>query len=83
MYLHIDTKTAISAQNLIGIFDMERTTTTQPTRIYLEHAERHGEVVESKLPGLPRSFVVHARAGKQKVILTVVSPTTIFERTIS
>jgi len=78
MYIMVDKKTAILSKNLIGIFDLERTTTNNITRQFLDNAQKKDEVVQ-KVPGIPRSFIISYKNGKQQVQLNIVSSSTIGE----
>jgi len=76
LYIMIDKKTTIKLANLIGIFDLERTTTNNITRQFLDNAQKMGEVIQN-VPGIPRSFIVTEKSGKQTVQLCIPASMTI------
>jgi len=58
MYIHIGGDYTISDRYILGVFDLDQTTTgTKDTVQYLNEAERSGRI-EMVSPELPRSFVV-------------------------
>ncbi len=58
MYLSIGNDMAVRDSSLIGIFDMDNTSTSKRTRIFLKLAQENGEVVPCD--DLPKSFIVTA-----------------------
>ena len=58
MYLSIGNDMAVRDTSIIGIFDMDNTTTAKRTREFLETAEQEGQVVPCD--DLPKSFVLTA-----------------------
>ena len=58
MYLSIGNDMAVRDSSIIGIFDMDNTTTSKRTREFLEKNEQEGQVVPCD--DLPKSFVVTA-----------------------
>ena len=61
MYLSIGNDMAVRDRSIIGIFDMDNTSTSKRTRAFLAEAERNGEVVPCD--DLPKSFVLTAEYG--------------------
>ena len=47
MYLHIGLNYLIKTKYIVGIFDMENTTTSSITKRFLADAEKFGEVVSA------------------------------------
>ena len=56
-YLHIGMNVMVDPRRVIGIFDLDNTSTSRRTREFLQGAEREG-VVQSACEDIPRSFVV-------------------------
>ena len=82
MYVHIGNDHLVRLKDIIGIFNIERTTVSQYTREYLSMAAlRRSEV--SCTNDLPRSFVVtfDKKDLSEKVYVSRVSAATIAERT--
>ena len=56
-YLHIGMNLMVDPRRVIGIFDLDNTSTSRHTRRFLDGAEKEG-VVQSACEDIPRSFVV-------------------------
>ena len=56
-YLHIGMNVMVDPRRVIGIFDLDNTSTSKLTRRLLDGAEKEG-VVQSACEDIPRSFVV-------------------------
>ena len=56
-YLHIGMNVMVDPRRVIGIFDLDNTSTSTLTRRFLDGAETEG-VVQSACEDIPRSFVV-------------------------
>ena len=78
MYLSIGNDMAVRESSLIGIFDMDNTSTSKRTRQFLKQAESNGEVVPCD--DLPKSFVLTAEYGFNRVYLTALSTQTLEKR---
>ena len=57
MYLNIGNDMSVRDSSIIGIFDMDNTSTSKRTRAFLERAEQEGRVVWS-CDDLPISFIL-------------------------
>ncbi len=79
MYLHLGQNTVVRTASVVGIFDIENTSTSRLTRSYLSQAEKAGQVVNVSTE-LPKSFVV-CREGKRTVVyISQISPATLKKR---
>ena len=78
MYLSIGNDMAVRTSSVIGIFDLDNTSTSKRTREFLERAEAEGEVVPCD--DLPKSFVVTAEYGLNRVYLTSLTSATLEKR---
>ena len=78
MYLSIGNDMAVRDTSIIGIFDMDNTTTSKRTREFLENAEQEGQVVPCD--DLPKSFVLTAEYGLSRVYLTSLNSSTLERR---
>ena len=78
MYLNIGSDMAVREKSIIGIFDMDNTSTSRRTREFLEKAEKEGQVVPCD--DLPKSFVLTAEYGLDRVYLTSLSSSTLEKR---
>ena len=78
MYLSIGNDMAVRDKSIIGIFDMDNTSTSKRTREFLNRAEKEGGVVPCD--DLPKSFVLTAEYGLSRVYLTALAPATLEKR---
>ena len=78
MYLSIGNDMAVRESSIIGIFDMDNTSTSKRTREFLNKAEQEGLVIPCD--DLPKSFVVTAEYGLNRVHLTALSSQTLEKR---
>ncbi len=58
MYLHLGQDTVVSAETIIGIYDMDTSTVSKWSREYLNRAEKEGRVINVSFFDLPKSFIV-------------------------
>lgn len=78
MYLSIGNDMAVRESSIIGIFDMDNTSTSKRTRDFLEEAEKQGQVVPCD--DLPKSFLLTAEYGFSRVYLTALGSQTLEKR---
>ena len=79
-YLHIGQNVMLEEKRIIGIFDLDNTTTEKDTRRFLQNAEREG-VVQSACDDIPRSFLVCDHPyHRQIVYLSQLNPQTLQKR---
>ena len=78
MYLSIGNDMAVRDSSIIGIFDMDNTSTSRRTREFLDKAEAEGQVVPCD--DLPKSFIVTTEYGFERVYLTTLSASTLEKR---
>ena len=80
MYIHLGQETVIKSKDVIGIFDLETTTISKNTRLFLEKAEKNKEV-ETVSYELPKSFIIcSSEKRKQKVYISQISSSTLLKR---
>lgn len=78
MYLSIGNDMAVREKSIIGIFDMDNTSTSKRTRAFLEQAEKEGQVVPCD--DLPKSYVLTSEYGMTRLYLTALSSQTLEKR---
>ena len=78
MYLSIGNDMAVRSSAVVGIFDMDNTTTSKRTRIFLEKAQKEGMIVPCD--DLPKSFVVTVEYGMVRVYESTLSASTLEKR---
>ena len=80
MYLHIGRNVTVDSRRIIGVFDMDNTTTSRHTRRFLQQAEQEGQVITC-CDDLPRSFLLCDHPyHRQIVYLSELTPTTLQKR---
>lgn len=84
MYLHLGNEEIVRVDEVVGIFDIDNTSTSKTTRRYLAGAEKEGIVV-NVTQELPKSFVVTApkkdgRKKRGKVYISQISSQTLKRR---
>ena len=78
MYLNIGSDMAVRDRSIIGIFDMDNTSTSKRTREFLTNAEKEGQVVPCD--DLPKSFILTAEYGLNRIFLTSLGSATLEKR---
>ena len=78
MYLDIGKDMAVRDRSIIGIFDMDNTTTSARTREFLNAAEQEGQV--NPCDELPKTFILTSEYGFHRVHLTGYSTATLEKR---
>ena len=77
MYLHLGQSVVVPYGDIIGLFDMDNTTSSHLTRQMLERAEKAGRVI-NVAEDLPKSFVLcRGRDGQNVVYLSQLSTATL------
>lgn len=69
---------AVRESSIIGIFDMDNTSTSKRTREFLEKAEKEGQVIPCD--DLPKSYILTSEYGFHRVHLTAYSSQTLEKR---
>ena len=78
MYLPIGNDMAVRDSSIVGIFDMDNTSTSKRTRGFLAKAQKDGLIVPCD--DLPKSFIVTAEYGLTRVYETTLSSATLEKR---
>ena len=79
MYIHLGNEMVVKDNEIIGIFDMETTTVSKNTRLFLEKAEKQKKVINVSYE-LPKSFIVTNDKNKSRVYISQISPQTLQKR---
>lgn len=80
MYLHLGADISVNKKYIVGIFDLENTSTSKKTREYLKRITSEGKVTDVSSADLPRSFVVTVENGKERVYISPISSQTLLKR---
>ena len=78
MYLSIGNDRAVRDSSIIGIFDLDNTSTSPRTREFLNHAEQEGQVIPCY--GLTKAFVLTDEYGFHQLHLTELNSATLEKR---
>ncbi len=78
MYLSIGNDMAVRASSVVGIFDMDNTTTSKRTRAFLETAQKEGQIVSCD--DLPKAYVVTVEYGMTRIYESTLSAATLEKR---
>lgn len=80
MYLHLGQNEIVPTSRVIGIFDLDKCSTSHRTRDFLAAAEREGVVLDVS-GDLPKSFVVCDHPYHEQIIyLSQLNPSTLRSR---
>lgn len=79
MFLHLGNDVVVRESDIIGIFDMENTTTSKQSRNFLSSAEKNGEVINVSYE-LPKTFVVCQDGERTTVYISPISSATLLKR---
>lgn len=79
MYLHLGNETVIQGRDIVGIFDIEKTSTGQITRDFLRNAEKR-LLITNVTNELPKSFVVTQGKNDARVYISQISAATLQKR---
>ena len=79
MYIHLGNETVVKDNEIIGIFDMETTTVSKNTRLFLEKAEKQKKVINVSFE-LPKSFVLCGKKKNTLVYISQLSSSTLYKR---
>ncbi|HHX72550.1 MAG TPA: DUF370 domain-containing protein [Clostridiales bacterium] len=79
MYLHLGLDKVVLSRDVIGIFDLDNTTTVPATREFLSLSEKNGTLVTIGTD-LPKSLILCQENGQNKVYISQISPQTLVKR---
>jgi extracellular matrix regulatory protein B len=79
MYLHLGQNTVIPKSSVIGIFDMDNTTSSHITRKFLNELEKSESII-NVADDIPKTFVLCNEMGKTTVYLSQLSSQTLLKR---
>lgn len=79
MYLHLGQDRLIRLTDLLGIFDLDNTSSSRRTQDFLARAEREGRVINAS-DGLPKSFILCREGDRDLIYLSQISAATLLKR---
>ena len=78
MYLPIGNDMSVRESSIVGIFDMDNTSTSKRTRDFLTRAQHEGAIISCD--DLPKSYNVTVEYGMMKVYESTLSAATLEKR---
>ena len=79
MYLHLGNDVIVKISDIVGIFDIENTTTGKNTGHLLDRAQKEGRAINVTYE-MPKSFVICMQDGEEKVYVCQMSAATLRKR---
>ncbi len=79
MYLHLGNDAVVRKRDIVGIFDIENTTTIKTTGLLLDRAEKENNVINVSYE-MPKSFVVCMENGIEKIYVCQIAVSTLRKR---
>lgn len=80
MYINIGGNTMIPQKEIIGFFDLDNTTVSKRTRLFLNNAEKEGKIINIAAD-LPKSFILCSAKNKNPIVyLSQLSTVTLLKR---
>ncbi len=79
MYLHLGNNIIVRFCDIVGIFDLDRSTVSKTCRKYLSNKENNSKIIYINQK-LPKSFVVCMQNGKEKIYISQLTSETLFKR---
>lgn len=79
MYLHLGEKTVIKSENIIGIFDMEKTSVSEDTKNFLRNRFKSMKIINVSFD-MPSSYILTEEAGCRSVYISPISAATLRKR---
>ena len=79
MYLHLGQNVVVPEEAVVGVFDLDNTTSSRITRKFLSQAEKDRSII-SVSDEIPKSFVVCNENGKTEIYLSQLTSQTLLKR---
>ncbi len=79
MYLHLGQDVVVNSCDVIGIFDMENTSTSRFTKEFLRQANKEIKVITVSFE-MPKSYILCERNGEIILYISQISPATLRKR---
>ena len=79
MYLHLGENTVVRTDSIIGIFDLDNTSTSKWTKQYLSNATALKRVINVSME-LPKSFIVCTDSNETRVYISQLNSVTLQKR---
>lgn len=80
MYIHLGGEIVIDNSQIVGCFDIDKTTVSGTTRNFLKTAQDMGKIIHVNVNELPKSFILTEKDGNRKIYLSNLTVQTIIKR---
>ena len=82
MYLHLGQDVVVRGNEIIGIFDLEKTSISKRTKEYLANTTKKGQIVTVSYE-MPKSFVITEKKGVSKTYISQISTAALLRRSVA
>ncbi len=79
MFIHLGNDIIVNSKNIVGIFDIENTTTGKNTSKLLEKATKEKRVINVSFE-MPKSFIISIEKGREIIYISHISVATLRKR---
>ena len=79
MFLHIGLGKLVNKNDIIGVFDLETTSTEKRTREFLKINEKNGRM-KSYCEEIPKTYIVCEKNKKREILISQISSQTLYKR---
>ena len=79
MFLHLGNDFIVNEKDIVGIFDLEKSSVSKYTRDHLSEATKGGRVINCTME-MPKSFITVIEDGEEKVYISQLSCDTLKKR---
>lgn len=78
MYIHLGNDVVINTDSIIGIYDIEKTSTSQTTKDFLSNTK--GKKIVTVNYEMPKTFVICENNGMETIYITSIAASTLKRR---
>lgn len=79
MYLHLGQEVVVKTSDIVGIFDLEKTSTSKITKDFLVSTTKNAQVITVSYE-MPKTFIITKKEEKTIVYISQISSSTIKKR---
>lgn len=79
MYLHLGQDVVIRTKEIIGVFDIEKTSVSKKTKEFLAKSKKHAEIITVSYE-MPKSFIITKKDKKEIIYISQISAQTLLKR---
>ncbi len=79
MFLHIGMGKIVNKKDIVGIFDLETTSTEKKTREFLKINEKKGLIINVS-EEIPKTYIVCEKKRKKDIFISQISSQTLYKR---